>query len=695
MSPAAFADGAAPAYAGATADRDLLDADPLIAARAAFFVHDRHTAPRGPRTDQGLPSATERDELTCLLQAEYGPRRPTPCDRADAVGREDAAVAVLRRACRMALPLPAESLLAHVPCGPRLTAVLTEMWPETVHWHGPRHAQTLLRAALTKTPGAPSTALLLDLATSSRLLPLTAAEAAALAADAHDRAVRHAAWRYLHAVPGGARHLPAPTQAADVYERLLLSPPRPHMDHADAGTGLTVAQGMLLGALETPGQGLSGGLSVLLGGLGDRLARTDGIDAVVTVVTAGLTELERDPAPVYRRGPGHWVLRLPVDSREPLQQTDMHRHRAALTWWTVRMFAAMPRPLDVLHVRYADDGSMALADAAARLGARLVFTATPDPHRQLADRYALAAPPEASQGLRDDLHRVFLADRLVDRADTVVGIPARGGNRELVRHFPALARLNDGSGPAVPPEGIAAYRPAADEGDRRRALLARLFAGGDAPDALDPGDRRLPLLLTVGRLHPLKQQDVLVEAWLAAGLHTSTTLAVIGGGPGEGNASESRVRRRMEELLDPHPEARTRIALLPALPNDSVRRLQRALADPEHALRAWYVCPSLKEEFGIAVLEAMEAGLPAVGPRLGGVGHYLRDGVNGLLWDTSGPDRMAHGLRRIMNVPEARRRRFARAGSTLVKEKYSVAGMAEALAAQYAAPARRPRSLAP
>lgn len=690
MSPAAFADGAAPAHAEAAADRDRPEADPLVAARAAFFVHDRHTASRS-RTDRVLPAFSRRDELTYLLHAEYGPRHPTSSEGPRAIGREDAAVAALRRACRMSLPLPPESLLAHVQGGPRLAAVLAEMWPETVHWHGPRHAQALLRTLLLKAPAAPSAALLLDLAASCELLPLTAAEAAALAAAAHERAVRHAAWRYLHMVPGGAGHLPGPAAAADVYERLLLSPPQPHLDHAVAGTGLIVAQSMLLGALETPGQGLSGGLSVLLGGLGDRLARTDGIDVVVTVVTAGLTELERDPAPVYRRGPGHWVLRLPVDSREPLQQTAMHRHRAALTWWTARMFAAMPRPLDVLHVRYADDGSMALADAAARLGARLVFTATPDPHRQLAGRYAVAAPSEASQGLRDDLHRVFLADRLVARADTVVGIPARGGNRELVRHFPALARLNDGGGPAVPPEGIAPYRPVADEEARRGALLARLFENGDEPDALDPADRRLPLLLTVGRLHPLKQQDILVEAWLAAGLHTSTTLAVIGGGPGQGTATESGVRRRMEELLNAHPEARTRIALLPAMPNDSVRRLQRALADPEHALRAWYVCPSLKEEFGIAVLEAMEAGLPAVGPRLGGVPHYLRDGINGLLWDTSNPDAMVHGLRRLMNVPETQRRRFARAGSTLVKERYSVTGMADALAEEYTALARRSR----
>ncbi|MET7451859.1 glycosyltransferase [Streptomyces sp. NPDC005574] len=693
MPPAAYVHAAAPHGAGAATTSGRLDPDPLVAARTGFFVRRTGSADGAGASRNAAP----RGELTRLLDAEYGPR-PTAVATGGPLAREDAAVASLRRACRLAVPLTPEALLAHADGGPRLTAVLAEMWPDTVRRHGPLNAEALLRTRLLAAPGAPAAAFLLDLAVSAGIQPLTAVEAADLAAAADLRAVRHSAWRYLHLVPGGRVLLPGASTAADVYEHLLLAPPRPGITWDRDRLGVVVAQTMLLGGLDTPGQGLGGGLSVLLGGLGDRLAETDGVAGAVTVVGAGHADLVRDPRPAYQRAPGHWVLRLPVDAPEPPQQTEMHAHRPALTWWATRLLGAMPRPLDVVHVRYADDGSLALAEAAARLGARLVFTATPDPHRQLADRHSASDPddPDAAEALRHDVHRVFVADRLVERADTVVGIPGRGGTEELVRHFPGLARVNGGSGPAAPPEGIAPYRPAPDEEDRRAELLSGLFGGGDRPGTLDPVDRGLPLLLSVGRLHPVKQQDLLVRAWLATGLHESTTLVLIGGGPGEGSAPEAEMRRRIAALPAGHPRALRRLALVPALPNERVRRLQRALADPVHGIRAWYVCPSAKEEFGIAVLEAMEAGLPAAGPLRGGVTHYLRDGANGILLDTSGPAGLAHGLRRLAAVPESDRRAFARAGRALVRDRYSVTGMADALARTYTSlPARRPTTPQP
>ncbi|MEU8651502.1 glycosyltransferase [Streptomyces sp. NPDC048737] len=98
--------------------------------------------------------------------------------------------------------------------------------------------------------------------------------------------------------------------------------------------------------------------------------------------------------------------------------------------------------------------------------------------------------------------------------------------------------------------------------------------------------------------------------------------------------------------------------------------------------------PSAKEEFGIAVLEAMEAGLPAAGPLRGGVAHYLRDGVNGILLDTSSASGLARGLHRLASLPEDRRTHLARAARETVTTRYSVADMAQALAAEYRAAPR-------
>ncbi|MGW3866700.1 glycosyltransferase family 4 protein, partial [Streptomyces sp. NPDC005047] len=390
--------------------------------------------------------------------------------------------------------------------------------------------------------------------------------------------------------------------------------------------------------------------------------------------------------------PGHWVLRLPVDASVAPAQEIMHAHRPALAWWAARLLGGFARPVDVIHVRYADDGSLALAQAAERLGARLVFTAAPDPHRRLAETYRASSSGDMGRTdrLRHDLHRVFLADRLVDRAVTVVAIPGPDGTRDLVHHFPALAARYGPTGPPAPPEGIAPYVPAEDEESDRRSLLAELFGGGDRPDALSPADRELPLLLCVGRLHPVKQQDVLLRVWLASGLWRTSTLALVGGATDHPTPQEQHMRRALFDLVGSRAAAAQRLAVLPAVPNDRVRRLERALADPVHGMRAWYVCPSAKEEFGIAVLEAMDAGLPAAGPRCGGVAHYLRDGANGLLLDTSSPASLAGDLQRLVAAPEQTRLRLARAGRETAHARFPVSGVAEEFAETYRQAVRIP-----
>ncbi|WP_328675061.1 glycosyltransferase family 4 protein [Streptomyces sp. NBC_00343] len=687
MAGAAFAPASVPHDPRRPAHAGHGDHDALVAARAAFFDGSGRTGQASSAGRRGSTPAP--DELARLLNAEYG-RGPRALSLGNDPGatRQDAAVAELRRAARLCTPLTPEALLAHRDGSPRLIAALTEVWPDTVRRHGSRHAEGVLRTVLTDSVDGPAAGCLLDLAVGSGLHPLTPAETAALAENSAHRAVRHSAWRYLHQTPEGAAHLPDPGGAADAYERLLLAPPVPVLGpDEDGASGQVVAQTMLLGRLDSPGQGMSGGLAVLLGDLGDRLAETDGIAGVVTIVVAAHDALAVDSRLVHQRGPGHWVLRLPVDAPTPPAQQDMHHHRPALTWWSTRLLGGMARPVDVLHVRYADDGSLALAEAAERLGAALIFTATPDPHRDLAARHATSDPadPTAAEELRHDLHRVFVADRLVARAGAVVGIPGRGGTEELVRHFPCLVRLNAGAGPSAPPEGIAPYRPAPNEDERTHRALDMLYRDGARPDSLDPEDRSLPLLLSVGRLHPVKQQDLLVRAWLATGGYRTTTLILVGGSPGAGTASEEEVRHRIDMLLAESPQASGRLALLPALPNTEVRRLQRALAQRTADVCSWYVCPSAKEEFGLAVLEAMDAGLPVAGPRRGGVAHYLRDQVNGILIDTSDQAGLMRGLRRVAATSVDDRRRYAAAGRKLVAERFSVTRMADELADEYIA----------
>ena len=57
-----------------------------------------------------------------------------------------------------------------------------------------------------------------------------------------------------------------------------------------------------------------------------------------------------------------------------------------------------------------------------------------------------------------------------------------------------------------------------------------------------------------------------------------------------------------------------------------------------------YVCGAAKEEFGLAIVEALGAGLTVVAPDVGGPATYVTDGDTGVLTDT----RSVSGLRTAM-----------------------------------------------
>ncbi|MFJ8133046.1 glycosyltransferase [Streptomyces hydrogenans] len=599
----------------------------------------------------------------------------------------DVAVARLRKRVRAGrTPGPEECVrLAAGSDGAR--GAVFEAWPEAVRLHGGPRAARALRSGFRTARDPETTAMLLHLAAAAGLRPLPEDGVLRLA-RAGSRRVRHAAWRLLARYgPRGENRLRT-VKPADTYERLLLEAlrhrPRTGGRPSLPPSGLFVAQSMLMGRFDRPGEGLSGGLSVLLDSVGEALASTDGIAGVLTVVTACRPDLEADRVLLRRRSPGHWILRLPVDTDRPAGPQDIGEHREALAWWATTLLSALGRPLDVLHVRYADDGSLALAEAARRVGAGLVFTATPDPHRRMSE--LLDRPDADPDHVRLDLHRVFLADRLVARADRVVGIAGRGGTAELLHHFPQLARGHGTRPLSAPPEGVAPYEPPPDAAKRCGLLLDRIAGKAGSAD----GPRRT-VLLSVGRLHPVKQQDVLVRAWIESGCHRESVLVLVGGSTRAPDRQESLIRARIHAATLGDPEAREHLLLLPALSNADVRSLERTLADPVHRFRARYVCASAKEEFGLAVLEAMEAGMVVAGPERGGVPHYLDDGVNGLLLDTSSPHALGRGLRRLLELDDEAAEAMARRARRLVRTEYSASAMAQALAVHYADVASRAR----
>ncbi|MEU2548732.1 glycosyltransferase family 4 protein [Streptomyces roseolus] len=658
--------------------------DVFTAARRAFWARAEGAAPPSDPTGR-FPS---RSLLSRLLEEEYGAGggRGRPARHVTTPVR-DVVVARLRRQVRAGrIPGP-EECVRLVAWGGEARGAVFEAWPEAVRRHGRARSARSLHSGLRAVHDPGATAVLLDLAASAGLRPLPGDRVLRLALG-DSRRVRHAAWRLLARYGRRGEDLLRAVEAVDVYESLLLETlrrgPRAEAPCALPPSGLIVAQSMLLGRFDRPGEGLSGGLGVLLDSLGEALAATDGVAGVLTVVTACRPDLADDRVLLRRRGPGHWILRLPVDTDRPAGPQDVGEHREALAWWAATLMTGLGRPVDVLHVRYADDGSLALAEAARRIGAGLVFTATPDPHRHMSE--CLDRPDADPDRVRLDLHRVYLADRLVDRADRVVGIAGRGGTAELLRHFPQLGGRHREGRLSAPPEGVAPYGPPSGAAERCGPLVDRIV--GLAASAEGP---RPTVLLSVGRLHPVKQQDVLVRAWIESGCHRESVLVLVGGSPHAPGSQETLMRDRIHAATLGDPGARERLLLLPALSNAEVRSLERALAGSAHRLRARYVCPSAKEEFGLAVLEAMEAGMVVAGPLRGGVPHYLDDGSNGLLLDTSTPRALGRGLRRLLDLEDGAAEAMARRAQRLVRTRYSAVAMARALTVEYVSAASRGR----
>lgn len=143
------------------------------------------------------------------------------------------------------------------------------------------------------------------------------------------------------------------------------------------------------------------------------------------------------------------------------------------------------------------------------------------------------------------------------------------------------------------------------------------------PQAGLEGLRRLtkrPIVLTVGRLDPQKDQETLIRAFsILAPRFPDWDLRIIG---------EGELRANLEGLVS--SLGLSGRVFLPGLSED---------IDREYAAASLFVLPSRYEAYGLATAEAMTYGLPAIGfEDCPGTNEIIEDGCNGLL--AKGDDRV-------------------------------------------------------
>jgi glycosyltransferase involved in cell wall biosynthesis len=207
-----------------------------------------------------------------------------------------------------------------------------------------------------------------------------------------------------------------------------------------------------------------------------------------------------------------------------------------------------------------------------------------------------------------DLKYYRRCDHLIGNTRAVVEYAiAQGWPRERIDYLPNF----------VPDAGAVLLAPASD------ACAARAQA---------------PLAVALGRLHPNKGFDLLLEA---VAVTREVHLWIAGDGP---------LRPQLERLA-------ARLGIV-----DRVRFLGWREDVPALLARAdLLVCPSLQEPLGNVVIEAWSAGLPVVATASDGPAALIADGESGILVPLpgcpgGGPKALARTIERVCEQPELRAR---------------------------------------
>ncbi|MGA1836239.1 glycosyltransferase [Herbiconiux sp. 11R-BC] len=453
--------------------------------------------------------------------------------------------------------------------------------------------------------------------------------------------------------------------------------------HADIDAGLTQA-----------GSGDNGGIATLLVRLGDALAPAH-VDRVITMsrgsIQGALDSVDEIAAP---GAGGHLYGRIPLFS-EPVNSAAAWPMRVAARRGIRRLLRAAGG-VDLLHLRMADVGSLAAADVARELDVPVVFTVAPDPHAVIRSLDLAGQLTRWNFGDVDEQDHFWFRARLVQRLASNSAHTVLFPRPQLARDMRELVGIDITAHPerhTIVPEGI-------DLGvvDRGVAEAAAHAAGEEPSEPLGrlrelleqlPAERRdLPLILSVGRFHRVKGMAAIVEAWAGSGLRSRANLLLIGGDLENPSVDEREQLALMDALVAPGERAAAGLLLPGHQPNDTVARWVAAarfgvpgLAAP----RGVYVCGSVKEEFGIALLEAMASGLIVVAPDGGGPATYVERGVTGFLtqtWDTA---LLAEAMGQALAAAAGERGPDrAVAARRMVERDFTIEAMASSLAVVYA-----------
>ena len=194
------------------------------------------------------------------------------------------------------------------------------------------------------------------------------------------------------------------------------------------------------------------------------------------------------------------------------------------------------------------------------------------------------------------------------------------------------------------------------------------------PESASPGVAR-DTVLFVGRLHPIKNLEALIDSWPSVvARHPGIKLIMAGAGE---PAYERALRER---AIGVGASASVSFAGFLSTPEVDIA-LSRA---------AVFVLPSHHENFGMAALEAIAAGVPVVFSPDVQLSDFVSEKELGVVAEAS-PARLADAIAGVLSNQELRDR-VASSGNRIVSECYSVETIGAKLRTMYLAVLEHPRA---
>ena len=256
-----------------------------------------------------------------------------------------------------------------------------------------------------------------------------------------------------------------------------------------------------------------------------------------------------------------------------------------------------------------------------------------------------------------DYHLAALAVRLAPRSRLVLTrhalFPLRQINRPLLRSAGRMIAVSQAVAESVRRSGVI---------ESSKITVVHNGIDTDRFTQARVRDANRPVLIgTVGHLAPIKGFDVFVRAAKLISAHREDIRFVI---TGEDKSVQMDHRRSLESLIA--ELGLSEIVTMPGWQDD----MPAVLSSLD-----LFVSSARSEPFGLAIVEAMAAGLPIVATASEGALEIIEDGITGKLVPTGDPEALAGAINALLDdLLECLR--LARNAQLAARERYSLARMA-------------------